>query len=263
MDPAEAAAEAAEATEEPVVEAEATEEPVVEPVPEEATVPESTEQSFPWDKDVAERFTDPAQAKSVSDFMREKYAPYTTKIEQERAELRDQAALFNQFVEDPDNTLLEVVSELYPEADAEKVKAFFAEINSEAEPEAAKDMESEGGPPASALSEDDQAALEWAREQRTASADKKAMDEYLSDAKPVMEANPDIPESVFHRYVATSDGDFDTAVAAYRNDHPAPEEPEEKAPPVMSSGTSAGSRGRNYGKDLDAALDRAWSGLKK
>lgn len=266
MDPAETAAAAATAaatTADPVEPAQAADpvEPPAAPpaVPEKADVPPPAEQTFPWDKDVAERFTDPAQAKSVSEFMREKYAPYTTKVEQERAELREQAALFQQFTEDPDATLLEVVAELYPDSDPDAVRKFFAGIGENVDEPASKETKEAV---VASMSDEDKETLEWARQQRKETADKQAMDEYMAEVKPVMEANPDIPESVLHRYISTSGGDFDAAVAAFRADFPTAENAP-AAPPTTTGGTPTGPRAPDYGADLDAALSRAWAGLKK
>jgi len=210
----------------------------------------------PWDKAVSERFTDPEQAKAVSEFMRESYQPYVTTIEQERAELRDRAMLFDQFEEDADSTMREVAAELYGDEVADKVAEILAAQGVDPdEPGAAPAQAAAKTQDAvSSLSKEDQEALAWAKEQRTATTQQAQMDEYLADAAPHIAANPDIPAATFHRYVATTGGDFEVAVAAYRAEHPAaPAAPGAPAPATLGSAPASGPTTRKIGSLADAA----------
>jgi len=212
----------------------------------------------PWDDAVGSRFTDPEQAKAVSEFMRENYQPYVTKIEQERAELRDRAMLFDQFEEDADSTMREVAAELYGDEVADKVAEILAAQGVDPDAPAA-DAPAADAPAAkadavSSLSKEDQEALAWAKEQRTATTQQAQMDEYLADAAPHIAANPDIPAATFHRYVATTGGDFEVAVAAYRAEHPAaPAAPGDPAPATLGSAPASGPTTRKIGSLADAA----------
>lgn len=245
---------APEPTETPAAPAPA-ETPVAEAAKPAAEVAEesTTGGAAPWDKAVGERFTDPEQAKAVSEFMRESYQPYVTTIEQERAELRDRAMLFDQFEEDADSTMREVAAELYGDEVADKVAEILAAQGVDPD-EPAADAPAVKADAVSSLSKEDQEALAWAKEQRTATTQQAQMDEYLADAAPHIAANPDIPAATFHRYVATTGGDFEVAVAAYRAEHPAaPAAPGDPAPATLGSAPASGPTTRKIGSLADAA----------
>ncbi len=196
----------------------------------------------PWDTAVSERFADATVAEQVSAFMAEHTQPYVTKLEQEKADLAERAAWYDDLVSDPTETLRDAIAELYDDATAERVIATLtpqeqAEIVAAAAPPAAA--------PAAELSAADKAALEFARQQQQAAQEAAEMAEYEALLKPILAANPDINENAFHRYVAGLDPDaghtLEDAVAAYHADFPAPAAPPvPPAPPVLGGTTSSG-----------------------
>lgn len=254
MDPAEIAAAAANAPAVP-------EPAAAPPAPVDSAPPEAPAAPapvvHPWDADVAATFTDPAQRAAVSTFMQEKYAPYVSTLEQERADLRGQAMLFQQIEENPTDTLVEVISELYPTASAAEVQTF---IESLAEAPAAPAAPAD---PLANLTPEQKTAIEWAQAKQAEDLQAAAMTKYLDDAKPFIAANADIPEAVFHRYVATTGGDFTNAVARYRAENPgAPAPPPPAAPPTLGGAPAGTAEGpKNYGADLDAAIHDMWAAM--
>lgn len=256
MDPAEIAAAAANAPVAP--------EPAAPAAPAEPAAPAAPVAPapvvHPWDADVASTFTDPAQAKAVSDFMASKYSPYVQGLEQERAELRGQALLFQQIEENPTDTLVEVISELYPTASAAEVQTFIESLAvAPADPAAP----SAPADPLANLTPEQKTAIEWAQAKQAEDVQAAAMTQYLADAQPHIAANPDIPEALFHRYVATTGGDFTNAVARYRAENPAAAPPATPpAPPVLGGAPAGGNDGpKDYGMDLDAAIGDMWAAM--
>lgn len=255
MNPAQIAAAATNATlapPEPAAPA-APPEPAPSATPEPAAPPAPV--THPWDADVQAAFTDPAQATAVSEFMAAKYSPYVQGLEQERADLRQQALTHQQLQEAPVETLIEVISELYPDASQAEVMTFLESLSGVAETPPATPTEAK-------LSPEQQQAIEWAQNQRAEAEQQAALSSYLEEAKPHLEANKDIPEPVFHRYVATTGGNFDNAIARYRAENPAPAAPPAPpAPPVIGGTPSAGNPSTNYGDDLDRAIGDMWSAM--
>lgn len=255
VDPAVATAAAA-AVPAPVVETPAA------PAPEVAAAPAAVDPiipatgAAPWDKDVAEAFADPTQQAAVSEFMRSKYQPYVTGIEQERATLRERALLFDQFEEDSDATMREVAAELYGEGVANEIAAVLAKQG--IDPDAPAET-----PPAAAesrLTKDEQEAIAWAQQQRASSVEASQMDAYLSDAKPYLEANGDIPEAMFHS-LAASTGSFEKAVDMYRLSFPAPAAEGETPPATLGAGQTGVSERKKYAT-LGDATDAMFEAMK-
>ncbi len=225
---------------EPAVEAPAApvEAPAPAPAPVEAPEAPAAEapKTYPWDKQVAESFTDSTVAEQVATFMKDNYQPYITKLEQERADLAERAQWFDDLNESPDDTLRDALVQLYGEDTAERVMAVLTpeEIADEAARIAA--------PPAPAA--DETADQQWLREFREEQELAQATAEYTAAFEAIKEAHPDIVDSAFHRYVATTAaGDIAKALDQYRADFPAPAgepaPPKPGAPPSLGGSAAA------------------------
>jgi hypothetical protein len=86
-------------------------EPVAEVTP--PVVPEP--QAGPWASDLEAYIQDPAARAQADKFLREKIQPRTTKLEQESSQYKPARELYDDLVNDPDNTLLAVATQLYGE----------------------------------------------------------------------------------------------------------------------------------------------------
>lgn len=183
----------------------------------------------PWAKDLEERFTDETTRAAVDTYLREKQAPYITRLEQERKELRDaveeKAWVYDELNgEDPAATLERIAEALYPgtgERIAELIKAGATPDSAVEQAEAESEL-----PPEVAET------VEWAKQRRAdeaTAAEQKAKDDAMASATeklnawmtPLLAAETDIIQADLLAYVAAS-GDMDAAYAAYRENHPKP-----------------------------------------
>lgn len=246
-----------EAVAEPVEGAEPVEAPE-SPVeaPESPPAPKPTPGPAPWAKDLEERFTDEEVRSQVDAYLREKQAPYITKLEQERAEFKDKSWVYDELTgEDPVAALKDVASQLFGDDIGSRIGEL---VEQGATPEAAVEQaheEDELG----TLPEPVRKAVEWAEAEQarraaeeTAAAEQKAMDEALAAYDKFLEglktSDPDIDHERLHPYVVAyadqlgEDGKpigTEGAVAAYRKHYPKPVATKDKPPATMSrSGAS-------------------------
>lgn len=84
--------------------------PVVEPPAAVEPPPAAVAGAGPWAKDLEEFFTDPTERTRVDQFMREKYQPHVTKLEQDSAPAR---ALYDDLIADPVQTIADLTGEIY------------------------------------------------------------------------------------------------------------------------------------------------------
>ncbi len=240
-----------------------------EPTPSE----EPTELSSPWANDVKEVFTDPDQQVAVDQFLREKYQPYVTKLEQEGAENRKANNLWNQLTADQYGTFEKIADELYEPEVAARIKAA---IDAD---EASNDDESDDNEPLVDLDDlppEVREAVEYQREQKNQALWNKEM----SDTEALFDDdNEDAPykgikfePDLFYPFISAADGDFEAAAAGYAEwakkassafglpdeiTPPTPPEEQVTPPTAINSGSRQAApppQDKKY-DSLDAALD--------
>lgn len=261
-----AIAAAAGAPPEPVVDTPPAVEPAVE------TPPAAEPGPAPWAKDLEERFADEATRAAVDTYLREKQQPYITKLETERAAALERSWLLDSFDEDPVAALADVAKQLYPEV-AERIVEL---VKGGATPDAAVDQAeaeqvADELTPAK-LTPEQEELLAWAKERREAeAADAKSAEEAVEQAEATdflndwlttqTTATPDIKPNTLRAYVVATKGDLDSALAAYREEFPAPEVAPE-TPPRSLPRAAVGmySPPRSSGKTADA-VGAAWDRL--
>lgn len=239
---------------------ESTETPAPEATPEAPTTP--------WDADIQAAFDDPAQREAVSAFMREKYQPYVTKLEQDSAPNRDATRLYESFVEDAPGTFTAVANEIYGPEAAQKMLDALDESPSEPTdtPEEAADAL---GVDLDELPLEARQAIEFVQEQRQEAAYKEAISEVKED---LLDDDVELVEDLFHPFVAAADGDFRLAAENYNEwfkrgaeqfgiKVPDPNEvpdPDVTPPPTINpkaGGNVSAPPTQTQGQSLDDALD--------
>jgi hypothetical protein len=164
----------------------------------------------PWQQDIESTFTDPEVQEAVDEFMRTRYQPRVTQLEQQLASTRDAQGLWERIHSDPLGTFNQLRDELvglgYPVAEATAVAQATVEENTAAPaPESV----------AAAAQEDPRVAemyADWQRQRELA-----AYDATIEDIVNRPE-NADINPNRLHTFVAAADGDFNRALEMYRAD---------------------------------------------
>lgn len=191
----------------------------------------TTENTNPWDSDLASAFEDEETREAVSAFLGEKVQPYVTKLEQESKPDRDASLLWEQFHEEPVATTIQVIRELYGE---EKADAFTAILQGENAPEAPESgdvsKETEEAPteePTDTSIKFEQLPTEVQEliQSQKLEESKRA---YYSEIDRIREAhkdelpkddegNPRLDADMFHPFVVAAEGNFDEAYNGFQN----------------------------------------------
>lgn len=173
----------------------------------------------PWQSDIEQSFADPQVRATVDQFLRSRIQPRMTQLEQQASIAENAQKLWDAFSSDPAGAYREITTELYGE-EAGKAALEALEQRLNAANEQAPAGESEQQPPAPAGDPRMDEMYEWFRNQRARDQQAEEMavyeaslDEVLSDP-----ANADIQRERFHSFVAATEGDFDQAIAMYRED---------------------------------------------
>ncbi len=248
--------------------------PVTEPAPaaEPAVVVEPA--PAPWQKDIDERFTDPAVRAEVDKYLREKQQPYMTKLEQDAAELRGKAWVFDGLSsDDPTETLTAIVSQVYGDDFAERIVELLGEgENLEAAAAIAEQEADEDAIDLDKLPAEVREAVEFAKSAKAAeaaaseaAAQQKLLDEatatYDAWRAEILKAQPDVKENALHAYVFAADGDMEQGLANYRADFPAPApEPKPAAPTSLGGATTGISNSRRTSGSLADAFGEVFDG---
>jgi hypothetical protein len=190
----------------------------------------------PWRKELDEFFADqPEDVRTkVDSYIATKRQPYVTKLEQDRAELAEKAAWFEDLQEDPDSVLRDAIEQTYSPEAATKFLALIAEGVTPAE--AAEEVAA----PHAALAPEDRAALDRAK----ARDEEEALASYLKEVDTLVEANPHVVADSFHFYVEKA-GDIEGALALWNKHFPPPaagvvEDPAIPTPPATLTGGGGG-----------------------
>lgn len=184
----------------------------------------------PWAKDRDSMFADPAARTAFDTYMRTTAQPYTTKLEQEKADLAERAAWYDDLNDRPDDVLRDAIEQTYG---ADKAAEFLALIDAGVKPE---DAAEEVAPTKLEMDPDDRAALDYAKDRRA----KDALAEYMAEVDTLIVEHPHVNKNAFHLYVKEH-GELDAALAAYNQHYPPPvvEEPDPAAPPATLGGGGA------------------------
>lgn len=238
--------------------------------PADQAAPAAPTSSAPWAADLEAAFNDPDVRQQVDGFMREKYQPYVTKLETDISGLSAAKEYYEDLTSDPGATWVSLTHEILGDEIAERV---LAALQPGDEP-AATATGDEPQTPNSALSAEDRALLEEIRQNKQATTYHEAVDAYVEGAD-----DPDLKVKWFHPFVAAAGGNLRQAHAGYTewiNDvksglAPAGVDGAEEAannepPPTLGSqtgGANAPTVAKNYGGNLDAAIDDLFSDVAK
>lgn len=202
---------------------------------------QAEETTSPWDSDLESAFEDEDVRKQVSDFLGQKVQPYVTKVEQEARPSRDATRLWDGFSEQPVETSIQVVKELY----GDEIGSKFADLlqSGDTPEEAAATIEAETDvdvTDTSAAETDTEVGGKVKFEDLppevqnavAAQEQEKQREAYYSEIDRVKaERGDDLPQTavegeedkteavldvdLFHPFVVAANGDFDSAAEAY------------------------------------------------
>lgn len=178
-----------------------------EPTPAPASAASAT-LSSPWADDLRKTFDDPAVQAQVDGFLRETVQPHVTKLEQATVTNRRAEALWNDFMENPQETLLSVTEEIVDDPDrVAKVKEILAATgNAPTEtPSTDSDFELNELPP------EVREAVEFYQSSKSQSNWDKLLTQLKQDNPDV-----DIDEGLFAPFVNAADGDVELALNGYK-----------------------------------------------
>ena len=168
----------------------------------------------PWQQDLQSRFTDPAVAAQVDAYLRERWQPRVTQLEQQYAETQPARDLLTSFQQDPVGTFNGVRQELInagytiEQATAAAQQQYDAAQTAPPAPPTPTQV-------AAAQTEDPRVAemyAHWQQEQELRAYDAQ-IEAIVNDP-----ANADINPNRLHTFVAATDGDFQKALDMYRAD---------------------------------------------
>lgn len=232
------------------------------PAPESAQVG-----SGPWANDLAELFSDESVRAQVDGFLREKVQPYVTQIEQKVSELKPAEQLYTLFLEEPDETYLEVTRELFGDELAEVVQQKLDELYGEGAAEEQATQQPGETEPQHELPPE---VAELVEERRQAKL-QAAYNAELERIKASVANDPSIEvvDKWFHPFVVAADGDMDLALEGYREWYtdvkqrlggdptPPAEEQGQQPPPVLGSDVAPPAQppAQKKYESLDEAVD--------
>jgi hypothetical protein len=209
----------------------------------------------PWANDIRATFQDPAVQAQVDAFLRSKVQPHVTQIEQQYAPARE---LWQDLQgDDSAGTYVAIAEQLYGPEVAQQVAAQLQQQPATPEPTAQ--------PTTPQLSAEDQAAIDFAKQQRAESLWRTEMDRVLAaDGADTLKgyANDQVRDAAFAPFVQASGGDFDAALQAFNQWHavavpqpPAPPAPEAPATLTGDGAPAAIPPTQQTNQTLDGALD--------
>lgn len=196
--------------------------------------PEPDAGATPWRKEVDEYFADHDEEfrTKVDSYLRDKRQPYVTKLEQERGDLADKAAWFDDLQDDPADTLRDAIEQAF----SPEVAAKFVALVEEGATQEVALAAAQADPP-ERLTADERSALDFAKEQKATSE----LNAYLAEVADVVKANPHVKEQTYHLYVKET-GSLQDALELYNKDYPPPaaEVPAGPLPPATLTGGGGG-----------------------
>lgn len=217
----------------------------------------------PWDAWVAEDFEE-SEREKVDAFLRKRYQPYVTKINEEKADAVAKSWVFDRLNEDPTEALREIAAQVYDDDTAERIVELLKAGATVEEATEVAETEAAGGK----LDPDVQELVDWAKDSKAREAAQAKADEEAKEIADATEAltkwrddlvaaEPDIVVADLTAYVATL-GNFEAAYAAYRAAHPKPEPVVEEPPPTLGGRSGAGSSPARPASSLAEAAGRVF-----
>ena len=174
----------------------------------------------PWQNDINSAFADdPAVVARVDQFMRERYQPRMTQLEQQAAEAATARRLYDAFQEDPQAAYASVTNELYgPEAAGQALSALEAALQTRSAPvPPAPVAPVQAAPQAPAADPRVESMLSDWESQKAQAAYDTAVDGFVSRPE-----NADINPNLLHAFIAAADAEqgmdqmFNQAAGMYR-----------------------------------------------
>lgn len=233
-----------------------TPDPVPVPVPVQAVPPaQQAAGDAPWSQDLVGLFPDESVRGQVDQFLRTKVQPHVTHVEQQYAPARE---LWQDLQGDQSiGTYLAVAQQLYGQDVAQAVAQAFQQHSGPAEAPA---NEPQQQPPASALTPEQLAAIEYAQAAQAEDHWKREL------------ARIGVPEEdgeLFAPFVVAADADVDAALALYqqwqqRSSPVTPPEPQQTPPATLGDAGAQGTIPPTVPphQSLDTALDSFMSDLR-
>ena len=167
----------------------------------------------PWAADLEAAFADEDVRTQVDGFMREKYQPYVTGLEQKVADLEPAQEYYTDLTADPGGTWVSLTHEILGDELAQKV---LAALQDDAPADPPEDGEE---PPAqqSGLSKEDSEFIAKLRERDARDEYNEAVNAYCDETD--AEGNklrPDLKADWFHPFVAAAGGNLNVAYGGYK-----------------------------------------------
>lgn len=171
--------------------------------------------SAPWSSDLA-FIEDPALRGQVDNYLREKWQPRTTQLEQELAQSADARQLWQQFQdqETAADAYVRITHELFGDEAADNVLAYMQQGQQE-EPAVTDLYQQQEPAPTDPRFE---SVASWVEEQQAEREYAEEMDRITSSIDARRQTDPTLPEIVpdfFHKHVHAAEGDFDRAYDLY------------------------------------------------
>jgi hypothetical protein len=168
----------------------------------------------PWAADLEAYFEDPTARSQADKYLREKIQPRMTQLEQQQSEYAPAREFFDDLRQDPVNTTLALIAELYDDGTAEKVASL---INAGVDPaEAAEAVTGTPNPT------DEDPVLAEMRADYQQRKTREVYDSEMARVRTKPEAESLLPaddkdaEALFAVFVSQEEGDFDKAFDAYK-----------------------------------------------
>lgn len=157
----------------------------------------------PWAADLAGIVPDEALRGNVDGYLREKWQPRVTQLEQQVAASRDASRLYEDLRESPVETYLAMTEQLFGEEALTHAQQMFAIEQANQEAAAAQGTEAPPMDPRlqALLDREEQAQREAA---------------YAQELATIRAQDPELQDEIFHPFVIAADGDFTAAHESYR-----------------------------------------------
>jgi hypothetical protein len=179
----------------------------------------------PWAQDLASLFPDDSTRGTVDKYLREKWQPHTTQLEQRLAAQQQAVGLWEALEKDPTGTYIQITREMMGDQAADQL---LAQLQTPATADA---------PTEAPVDPRMAQAVEFFENEQ-------ASRQYDGELGRIKAAYPDIVDDVFHSFVAAAEGNFDQAVTLYYQAAArfapvveAPPVEQQTAPPALGSDT--------------------------
>lgn len=197
----------------------------------------------PWASDLERLSEDPETRAAFDQYLREQWQPRMTQLEQQARVSQDAQNLWTQLGENPGETVVSIIDQMFDSESAEKV---YAALNGDQGPEAQQQAQQVVQQAAAETTAQEYAKLDPQTQALIDSlAAKEQEQQYFSELEQAIDANHDLNADLLrkhvHSFVVAANGDIPEGIARYRafvNEFGAPAtdaEVESNAPNVMGN----------------------------